>query len=557
MSGFNSVAFSRNHYTPHYSTPYRIERVTIHLKDLGTTATIYPISNVNQVPLNLLTFLAQEYNDEISRGDSLPFFEQLTLQEFRDYWFGQFAGLMIIGEEPQLDDELTVAEWSKLCLGTFHIKSAYPGRCSHICTTNFLVNAGIRRHGIGFFMCECFLRWAPILGYSRCIIELVFETNIGGKRLLEKCGFTKVGKVNGCAILKSTKDLLIDAYIFTKELQIIEDDNTNNSKHSNILKYLLSGQYPDNASREDKSRLRSLAYHYEAVNNKLYLRGKEVISDVDEQVRITKEVHLEEHMGINRTLKALSSRYYWSKMKATVKKVVEECDVCKDNSNPNRRLGRTKRIPKEVDFVNQDTSNIMPVYNNTNQRLRENVNDIQNATRLDTELINTPEDVILRQSENTLMNLIGYQSQQTNINKQPVDSAMNRNSQPHTIDSRNNNDYSSILNYYADNHTRNAKRNRATAFNQQQNYGNQMYYTNNNSLFAEQNYNEEDDEDYDEGSDDDEEEDYDDDGDGEDEAEEVYEEEDEYTDREFDQKSTVGVNTINTVSSMHSYGPHT
>lgn len=547
MSGFNNVTFSRNHYTPHYSTPYRIERVTIHLKELGTAATIYPITNVNQVPINLLNFLAQEYNDEISRGDSLPFFEQLNREEFTEYWFGQFAGVMVIGEEPELDDRLTVKEWSKLCLGSFFIKSAYPGRCSHICTTNFLVNAGIRRHGIGFFMCECFLRWAPILGYSRCIIELIFETNVNGKRLLEKCGFTKVGKVNGCAILKSTKDLLINAFIYTKELQIIEDDNSNTSKHANILKYLLSGQYPENSTREDKSRLRSLAYHYEAINNKLYLRGKEVISEIEDQIRITREIHNDEHMGINRTLKALSSKFYWSKMKATVKKVIDECEMCKNNENPNRRLGRTKKQKINEQVEKQAETNISPVYNKQPQKVRQSVNDIQNATRLDTEPINTPEDVILRQSENTLMNLIGYQSQNTSNNN-------------HTTHSMNkgNGDYSSILNYYAENSNNNtsSKRSHNIAFNQQQNYGNQMYYTNNNNLFAEQYYNEEDDEDYDEDSEDeDEEEDYE--GEGEDEAEEVYEEEDDYSDDDYEQKSTVGINTVNTVSSIQSFNPNT
>ncbi|TID20361.1 hypothetical protein CANINC_003606, partial [Pichia inconspicua] len=507
-------------------------------EELGTTATIYPIKNVNQVPVNLLKFLAQEYNDEISRGDSLPFFEQLSFEEFRDYWFGQFAGIMIIGEEPELNDNLTVKEWSKLCLGSFFIKSAYPGRCSHICTTNFLVNAGIRRHGIGFFMCECFVRWAPILGYSRCIVELVFETNIGGKRLLEKCGFTKVGKVNGCAILKSTKDLLINAFIYTKQLQIIEDDHSITSKHSNILRYLLSGQYPENSTREDKSRLRSLAYHYEVINNKLYLRGKEVISEPDDQIQITRKIHTKEHMGINRTLKAISGKYYWSKMKATVKKVVDECDVCKNNENPNRKLGRTKKKKISESQESNINSNLDSIYVTQPQQVRQNVNDIQNATRLDTEPINTPEDLILRQSENTLMNLIGYQPQK-NISNRDMDNPV----------SHSNSDYSSILNYYAENKSNN-KRAHATAFQQSQNYGNQMYYTNGNNLFAEQNYNEEDDDDYDESDDDndddddeeddEEEEDYE--GEGEDEAEEVYDEEDDYSDGYYEQKSTVGIN---------------
>lgn len=74
MAGFNNVVFSRNHYLPHYSAPYKIERVTVLLKDKETTATIYPIFYLEGLPDNLLLFLTQEYNDEISRGDTQPFF---------------------------------------------------------------------------------------------------------------------------------------------------------------------------------------------------------------------------------------------------------------------------------------------------------------------------------------------------------------------------------------------------------------------------------------------------------------------------------------------------
>lgn len=403
MSEFNNVVFSRNHYTPHYSTPYRIERVTIHLKDLDTTATIYPLFNINQAPTNLIRFLSQEYNDEILRGDTLPFFDKLAVEEFQNFWFGQFAAVMCIGDEPELSEDITVNEWAKRCLGSFFIKSAYPGRCSHICTTNFLVNAGIRRRGIGFYMCECFLRWAPTLGYSRCIIDLVFETNIGLKRLLEKCGFHKVGKVNSCAMLKSTKDILINSFIFTKELTIFEED-ANTSKHANILTYLLSGQYPENSSKEDRSRLRALAYHYEVLNSKLYLKGKEVVSDVDDQLRIIKQIHGQDHMGINKTTSLISAKYYWSKIKSTVKKVVDECETCRqDSESKTSRKKRQRTNPKDT-TATEDINRMQNIPTLSNQRDETEISNVNNS-QIDNSR-NVHNDLLMQQSDNVLMNYI-------------------------------------------------------------------------------------------------------------------------------------------------------
>lgn len=327
MGGFQNVEFSKTHFTPHYSTPQNIERVLIHIEDLATSATIHPISNVNDIPPQLLQFLFQEYNDEVNRGDTQPFFEPLTLDEFKSYWFGQFAGLMLIGDSTQFDTTLTADDWSKRCLGSFFIKSNYPGRCSQVCTMNLLVNAGIRKRGIGFFLCECFVRWAPMLGYNNCIIEMVFDTNVAAKKVLSKCGFIKLGRIKDCAILRSTKDSLIDSFNYSRTLEIINEEQQV-SRFDQILNYLISGQYPNNFSREDKGRLRSLSYSYRVNDGKLFLKEKEVISNVNDQFRITREVHGDGHHGINRTTTLITKKYHWNKVKSTVKKVITDCMIC-------------------------------------------------------------------------------------------------------------------------------------------------------------------------------------------------------------------------------------
>lgn len=331
MGGFQNVGFSKAHFTPHYSTQYNIERVLIHIEDLATSATIHPVANVNEVPGQLLQFLFQEYNDEVNRGDTQPFFEPLTLEEFKGYWFGQFVGIMVIGDATEFDPNLTADDWSKRCLGSFFIKSNYPGRCSQVCTMNLLVNAGIRKRGIGFFLCECFVRWAPMLGYNNCVVEMVFDTNVAAKKVLSKCGFIKLGRIKDCAILRSTKDSLIDSFNYSRALEIINEEQ-HVSRFEQILNYLVSGQYPSNFSREDKGRLRSLSYSYRVNDGVLFLKEKEVISNVNDQFRIAREIHEDGHHGINRTTTLITKKYHWNKVKTTVKKIVADCMVCQGSS---------------------------------------------------------------------------------------------------------------------------------------------------------------------------------------------------------------------------------
>ena len=357
MAGFNNVVFSRNHYLPHYSAPYKIERVTVLLKDKETTATIYPIFYLEGLPDNLLLFLTQEYNDEISRGDTQPFFDPLTVDEFRDYWFGQFTAVMVLGDDPVLDESVSVKQWATKCLGTVFIKSCYPGRSAHVCTCNILVNAGIRRRGIGTTLTECFLTWAPRLGYSYCMIDLIFETNIAAKQMLEHLKFKKIGRVKGCGLLKSTKDSLIDALIYGRDLELGHEDDMN-SKTEDIKMYLNSGQYPPNFNRQEKSRLRALAYHYSVKEGKLYLKGKEVISDVAEQLRITKKIHSKAHLGINKTTSKICERYHWPKVKETVTTVIKHCPQCSDPAKSSlvRSQVATVRFRRRKDNINSKSN---------------------------------------------------------------------------------------------------------------------------------------------------------------------------------------------------------
>lgn len=313
-------------YRPDQHFPVLLPPYTVLLKDGETTATIYPISNGTHLPPGLLAFLADEFNMEVERGDTFPFFDTLDIEEFKNYWFGAFAAVMVLGDEIQLDRQ---RQWEKECLGSFFIKANFPGRSSHICTGGFLVNAGIRGKGIGKTLTECFLDWAPKLGFTSAVFNLIFETNVGTRRIFESLNFKRIGKIKAAGILKEHENA-VDAIIYGKELVHPTETPQGTYRFDKIKYYLETGRYPPLIDRQEKSRLRSSASHYKLINGKLTLKGKEVISDPTRQLQICTQYHMLHHGGINKTTSAITDRYHWTRIKDTVAQAIRNCDECRD-----------------------------------------------------------------------------------------------------------------------------------------------------------------------------------------------------------------------------------
>jgi hypothetical protein len=60
------------------------------------------------------------------------------------------------------------------------------------------------------------------------------------------------------------------------------------------------------------------------------LKDKEVVSDPQQQYEIAKQVHLEQHAGINKTTAAIAVKYHWVRIKETVSRVIRDCPDCKE-----------------------------------------------------------------------------------------------------------------------------------------------------------------------------------------------------------------------------------
>jgi GNAT superfamily N-acetyltransferase len=318
------------------------------LRDRTTTATIVPFTSASHVPPSLLAYLSSVLAAEIESGDTYPMITPMPTAQFAAYWFQNFGAIMLLGKYESADDVIEGRDWATECLGSFYIKPNYPGRSSHVSNGGFLVAPAARNRGVGRLMGEAYLAWAPELGYTYSVFNLVYETNVASCRIWDALGFKKIGRVPGCGDLKSYPGRLVDAIIYGRELRRGEEEGTDDvseERFDKIRFYLKTGEYPSGADRAEKSRLRSAATHYKLVKSiladgsgngeeKLMLKDKEVIADLARQFDIARTMHRDGHGGINKTTTKIAERFHWVRIKETVSVVIRECAECKEAAKP-------------------------------------------------------------------------------------------------------------------------------------------------------------------------------------------------------------------------------
>ncbi|CAI4043581.1 hypothetical protein SKDZ_10G0910 [Saccharomyces kudriavzevii ZP591] len=350
-----------------------LQPYTILLKDGETIATMYPVpAYPDLLPLGLLSFLLDEFNMEVEKGDSFPYYETLSLEEFKNVWFHNdgHVCIMVLGEIPELDYSMDaeadvddnygtdvetmrhttqykkrkerrnlnlIIQWEKQCLGIFDLKPAYPGRSAHVVTGTFLVNAGIRGKGIGKTLVETFIEWSKKLGFTSSFFPLIYGTNVGIRRILEGLNFRRIGKLPEAGILKGF-DVPVDSFMYgkefthiTKSIDLLRDPQKGIEigKYERLKHFLETGKYPLHCDRNEKARLRVLSKTHSVLNGKLMTKGKEIIYDTDQQIQIALEIHLVEHLGINKVTSKIGEKYHWRGIKNTVSEVISQCHKCK------------------------------------------------------------------------------------------------------------------------------------------------------------------------------------------------------------------------------------
>ncbi|KOS17474.1 Protein SPT10 [Escovopsis weberi] len=330
------------------------------LRDRQTFATIVPFASRHQIPASLIVYLCTQINKEIEGGDTYPFLDAFSPDGFADYWFQDFGAVMLLGNIESADHVVDGKDWARECLGSFYIKPNYPGRSSHVCNGGLLVTDESRNRGAGRLMGETYIDWAPRLGYTYSVFNLVYETNVASCKIWDALGFKRIGRVKGCGNLKSYPDRLIDAIIYGRDLVPGESEELVSEERFDKIKfYLKYGKYPNGADRAEKSRLRSAATHYKLLDgDKLMLKDKEVISDPARQYEIARNVHVIHHGGINKTTATIAEKYHWSRIKETVSDVIRTCTECKElGKTPNP--GGSRRAVSTPSSVVTPTSNIL------------------------------------------------------------------------------------------------------------------------------------------------------------------------------------------------------
>ncbi|KAF1956622.1 histone acetyltransferase Spt10 [Byssothecium circinans] len=380
MEDPSAPIFYRSHtdlLTPGGPLPPGVAPRTVTLRDRVTTATIIPFSAPNQVPLTLLAYLCDQLGREIEKGDTYPMMEPLPLDKFGTYWFGVFGAIMLLGEIQDGREIHEMAQrgcdWERECLGSLYIKPNYPGRSSHVCNGGFLVTDASRNRGVGRLMGEIYLDWAPKLGYTYSVFNLVYETNVASCRIWDALGFKRLGRIKACGNLKSYPGELVDAIIYGRDLGQ-EDDFVSEERFDKIRYYLKNGKYPNGADRAEKSRLRSAATHYKLLpphgtdGERLMLKGKEVISDPQRQYEIARELHHKSHGGINKTTASIAESYHWVRIKETVSQVIRNCPEC---SELNKGMSAARSQSRFVQSPNppnaMTTPNVVPDFQSTSQ----------------------------------------------------------------------------------------------------------------------------------------------------------------------------------------------
>lgn len=108
----------------------------IKLKD-GTDGTILHITSNYPAPTppeDLVSHLSIIFNEEIERGQTYPFEEVFSLQQFKEYFLSYDGFVAVRGNHSTWKDLLDKRDWEETILGLYYIKPNYPGRSSHVRT---------------------------------------------------------------------------------------------------------------------------------------------------------------------------------------------------------------------------------------------------------------------------------------------------------------------------------------------------------------------------------------------------------------------------------------
>lgn len=113
-------------------------------------------------------------------------------------------------------------------------------------------------------------------------------------------------------------------------------DGVSDLEYLSLWNYLISWQFPQNATPSQKERIKNKAMSYEVIGDFLYKKanatfGKRRLLRQKEVLDILQANHdhlLTGHSGISRTFDKIKKEYYWPGYYDTVRRYVSSCEIC-------------------------------------------------------------------------------------------------------------------------------------------------------------------------------------------------------------------------------------
>ncbi|KIK96702.1 hypothetical protein PAXRUDRAFT_825681 [Paxillus rubicundulus Ve08.2h10] len=239
MSAYGSISRpSRASYLP--STAWQSPR------DAHAFVTLHHIdqSAINLHP-GLFDYLHSTFADEVDKGLTYPQEDVRDPNTFGAYFFGAdvFVAISSSGDittKTELEGDIKEVEmnlegarggrsWEECVTGFYYVKPNYPGRSSHICNAGFVVPPSQRGGGYGRVLARSYLHYAPSLGYTASVFNLVYVNNVASVRLWEKLNFIKAGLIPKAGRLKRKDgpgEEYVDAWVFYKSFEDVNGDTT-------------------------------------------------------------------------------------------------------------------------------------------------------------------------------------------------------------------------------------------------------------------------------------------------------------------------------------------
>jgi len=196
------------------------------------------------------------------------------------------------------------------------------------------------------------------LGYADPVSSTSYYKELGGNENYQYRSIGSGKQKGDWEMTQTTKSKTIQNYLSTTDGHINDvDANGEIIRFKLLQQFMITGEFPfENMDRAHKAKMRALRYRYQLDGEgRLYLKGREVISNIFEQKNIVREVHNLKHWQVNKMNRIICKDYYWPSLRKTISKVYSECKICNDKHKRRNMIVNGFQAPITVTAINSSS----------------------------------------------------------------------------------------------------------------------------------------------------------------------------------------------------------